>query len=91
MTVSPGEKCEGCGRRVPHPRTEKSPTSGTLSVRGPADAIPSLKTMVDDMANGPFRQHKYPRFAALEASLKIMSELQPGTLVQIAREMRGQE
>ncbi len=37
--TEPGQTCEGCGRRVPHPRKESSPDTTVISYRVPNDEV----------------------------------------------------
>ena len=37
MSVEPGQTCEGCGRRMPHPRKHDSPDTVVFSYRVPVD------------------------------------------------------
>lgn len=91
MTTEPGTVCGGCGRRVPHPRVETSPTSRTFSVKLPTDDHDSLKTMVDDLANGAFAELKYPRARAVEAGLVLLTHLTPDALRAVVADMAGRD
>lgn len=35
--IEPGQTCEGCGRRMPHPRKQTSPDTKVFSYRVPID------------------------------------------------------
>lgn len=39
--VAPGDTCDGCGRRVPHPKKETSPQSKVTAYRVPLDLVES--------------------------------------------------
>jgi hypothetical protein len=45
--VPPGETCETCGRKVPHPRKAKSPTSVTKAFRIPVDEAPAFTSTLE--------------------------------------------
>lgn len=50
MSVEPGQTCQGCGRKVPHPRTERSPDTKVVSYRVPADEYEAHLEVRDSLA-----------------------------------------
>ena len=49
-SVSPGETCPVCERRVPHPKKKTSPKSKPFAFRIPLDATDQFKEIVDAAA-----------------------------------------
>ena len=47
--LEPGSTCEGCGRRVPYPKKESSPTSRTVSYRVPVDEYDAHKELLGEV------------------------------------------
>ena len=45
-----GKVCDGCGRRVPHPRKESSPETKVLAYRVPLDEVEAHKVVRDEAA-----------------------------------------
>lgn len=46
----PGETCEACKRKVPHPRKESSPSSRTVSYRVPVDEYDAHQETLENAA-----------------------------------------
>lgn len=75
MSVDPGKLCDACGRRVPHPRTDKTPETKVLAFRLPCerkdvlhDGLKSLAAVVG-ATDG-----KYPIGTLVEALLLLGGE-----------------
>ena len=72
-SVSPGESCPTCQRRVPYPKLPSSPTSAVWSMRMPADAKDDFKGIVDALAahlgagEEPYSRYKAVLTAAVYA------------------------
>ena len=49
-SVSPGQACPTCQRRIPYPKLASSPTSAVWSMRLPADAKEDFRGIVDALA-----------------------------------------
>jgi hypothetical protein len=88
-SLSPGEKCPACERRVPHPRKESSPKQTRQLNLGPApaDFVEEVKTRLDDqaalwgLAAKPHHRYKvldlaleFARAVNSEAALKVAEE-----------------
>lgn len=48
MSVEPGQVCEGCGRKVPHPKKPSSPDSKPVSYRVPVDEYDAHKLVLEE-------------------------------------------
>lgn len=48
--IEPGKTCEGCGRRMPHPRKQTSPDSIVFSYRVPADEAEAHRDVLRETA-----------------------------------------
>lgn len=48
--IEPGQTCESCGRRVPHPRKQASPDTVVFSYRVPVDEAEAHRDVIDTAA-----------------------------------------
>lgn len=48
--IEPGQTCESCGRRMPHPRKHTSPDTVVFSYRVPVDEAEAHKVVRDEAA-----------------------------------------
>lgn len=48
--VAPGDTCDNCGRRVPHPKKPSSPTSKVTAYRTPLDLAESHDEIAVELA-----------------------------------------
>ena len=71
----PGEECQVCQRRAPHPRTAKTPETQTFSVRLPVERKANLHEGLKSLASVTgATQKKDPLGSLLEALLLLGSE-----------------
>jgi len=72
-SVSPGEKCPTCKRRVNRPKTDKSPKSTTISARLPSDEKESMSTLIQDTAESiGANELKYPAAKTIEVGMLLI-------------------
>lgn len=81
-SVSPGEKCPTCDRRVNHPKKSTSPTTKVFSVRVPLDALESWEIALDAAAEhlGIGTKAPHHRFQTLNAGLALILQAPKGLL-----------
>ncbi len=79
--TEPGEKCQGCGRRVPHPKKPTTPSSKTVSFRVPLDDVEAWKEALDAAAEhvGLFGK-PYHQYRTLSAGLVLLLQEPCGEL-----------
>lgn len=83
----PGETCERCNRKVPHPRKESSPTSKTFAYRVPLDEAEAHADVLDQAqrfvgcAEQPFSSFKV---VALALALVLQDESLKGFATRAA-------
>jgi len=71
--VAPGETCDTCGRRVPHPKKVSSPVSKPLAYRAPLDEYEAHLEAIDAAAEElGFTQNKYHRYVTVNYALALI-------------------
>lgn len=81
-SVTPGEKCPTCQRRVNHPKKETSPTTKVFSVRVPLDDLEAWEEALDVAADhlGIRMSSPHHRFKTLNAGLALILQAPKGLL-----------
>lgn len=72
-SVSPGETCQLCKRRVPHPKKSTSPTTKPLAYRAPLDEYDAHLEAIDTVADIlGIKANKYHRFTTINYALAVV-------------------
>lgn len=86
--VQPGETCQLCKRRVPHPRTAKSPRSKVSAFRAPAEVVDELKDRLSRLAGDcGFDKLPYVEARTILLLLTIVEAVNRETLLEVASGM----
>ena len=68
--IHPGDTCDRCGRRVPHPKKASSPTTRPLAYRVPEGDYEAHLETIDAVAELlGIKETKYHRFNTVNAGL----------------------
>lgn len=78
-TPLPGETCELCRRRVPHPRKEASPKTAVVSYRVPLDEIEAHREILETAAKF-LGAHERPYWQFATYALALYAVLQDESL-----------
>ncbi len=78
--IAPGDTCNSCGRRVPHPKKSTSPTTKPIAYRAPLDEYESHLEVIDAVAELlGVKQEKFHRYKTI--SYAMAAVLQHGLRV----------
>lgn len=82
-SVSPGDTCPTCERRVPHPKKTSSPKTKTMSLRVPVDAADDFDEIYEAAARhlGCYEEPHWKYKTALTALALLLQEDKPGERV----------
>lgn len=84
----PGETCDRCKRKVPHPRTSTSPKSKVSAFRAPAEIVDELKDRLGRLAGDcGFDRLPYSEARTILLLLTIVEAVNRETLVEVASGM----
>jgi hypothetical protein len=77
--IEPGQTCESCGRRVPHPRKESSPDTIVFSYRVPADEADAHREIRETAAKF-LATHERPHWQFWTIAFALAAVLQDESL-----------
>ncbi len=77
--TEPGQTCEGCGRRVPHPRKESSPDTTVFSYRVPNDEADAHREIRETTAKF-LETHERPHWQFWTYAFALATVLQDESL-----------
>lgn len=81
LGVQPGETCERCKRRVPHPKKATSPTTKVWSTRVPIDDAETFSELVDAAAeHHGLSSRPHHRFWCLLYAVTLLLQQERGEL-----------